>query len=105
MIAAVAIAAAAEDSLSRGERAYVSERVRVDCPDKVTVDAIDFEARTVVVRGHAGNPNAIANFVENMKFERRFTRPDLRYIRVSAKDKTRYDFEFLFVVKRDLVQS
>jgi Tfp pilus assembly protein PilN len=83
-------------ALTANEQAGARDRIAKDTPSLVQVAPLTFEARAITVKGTASNPNAIANFVENVKNDAMFTMPDVKNV---VKSGETYEFEFTTTVK------
>ena len=83
-------------ALSTDEQAIVRKHIAKDTPALVEVERLTFEKRTIAVTGKASSPNAIADFVENIKNDPLFTLPVLKSL---TKVGDSYEFELTTEVK------
>ena len=93
MLAFVLLLASA---LTADEHAVARERLAKATPQLVQLAPLAFDERTITVAGKAPNPNAIANFVENVKSDAIFTPPVVKSV---LKVGDAYEFEFTTSVK------
>jgi hypothetical protein len=83
-------------ALTADEQAVARERIAKDTPELVHVATLTFAERTITVTGKASNPNAIANFVENVKNDKMLTMPVVKNV---IKVGDAYEFEFTTELK------
>lgn len=83
-------------ALTADDQAVARERVARNTPALVEVAPLTFSERTITVTGKASNPNAIANFVENVKNDKFFTMPVVKSL---TKVGDVYEFEFTTELK------
>ena len=72
--------------------------IEKDRPGNVVIATIGFQDGTVTVEGTSVTPNAIANFAENIKADRRFTLPENISIR-EQPDTTPVTYEYRFTFR------
>ncbi len=102
MLTALVIAASVIGGAPAGVSKESRERIEKDRPEVVIVTAIDGDDSAITIRGESGNVYAIANFVETIKADPRFTLPDVRYIREKVNSSPiLYEFEFHFSVSAE----
>ncbi len=81
------------------------DRVSQDLPDLVWIDKMSVAGGVVTIDGRGLNPNAIANFVENIKNDPMFEEPDLgNLVQISAAPLVygyTMKFHFSYVPKTD----
>jgi len=81
------------------------DRISQDLPDLVWLDKMTVSGGLVSVDGRGLNPNAIANFVENVKNDPMFEEPDLSNLTQIAGTPVVYNynmkFHFSYVPKGD----
>ncbi len=74
----------------------IMDRVSQDLPDLVWLDRMVENAGQISVSGRGLNPNAIANFVENIKADSLFEEPDVSNIQRVSITPLVYSFELNF---------
>lgn len=81
------------------------DRVSQDLPDLVWLDKMSVSGGLVTIDGRGLNPNAIANFVENVKNDAMFEEPDLGNVTQVSSTPLVYGytmkFHFSYVPKND----
>lgn len=55
----------------------ILDRISADLPDLVWLDSMSLDGRTLKIGGRALNPNAVANFVSNIKADPLFEEPSV----------------------------
>lgn len=58
----------------------IMDQISKDLPDLVWLDKLSMSGGVITIDGRGLNPNAIANFVENIKSDKFFEEPDLRSV-------------------------
>jgi Tfp pilus assembly protein PilN len=92
-------------SVSAGTAAGLDELrawIEKDRPGNVVIAVVHFQDETITVEGTSVSPNAIANFVENIKADRRFTLPENISIREQPDTAPRtYEYRFTFRLRSE----
>jgi Tfp pilus assembly protein PilN len=88
------------NNLKQGQKGPVRimDQISKDLPDLVWLDHLTMSGGTVTIDGRGLNPNAIANFVENIKSDPFFEEPDLSSVTGVAVSSTTpvYSFQMSF---------
>ena len=77
----------------------IMDQISKDLPDLVWLDKLNMSGGVISIDGRGLNPNAIANFVENIKTDQFFEEPDLRSVTgmaVAAGGAPVYSFNMSF---------
>jgi len=74
----------------------IMDRVSQDLPDLVWLDRMNVEAGRINLTGRGLNPNAIANFVENVKNDPYFEEPELGQVSQVSVTPPVYGFDMSF---------
>jgi Tfp pilus assembly protein PilN len=74
----------------------IMDRISQDLPDLVWLDRMLVDAGRVSVNGRGLNPNAIANFVENVKNDSYFEEPELGQVSQISANPPVYSFDMSF---------
>jgi len=74
----------------------IMDRVSQDLPDLVWLDRMNMSGGLITISGRGLNPNAIANFVENIKNDPLFEEPDLSSLNQASVNPPVYNFEMTF---------
>ena len=74
----------------------VMDRISQDLPDLVWLDKLTMSGGSINISGRGLNPNAIANFVENVKNDPLFEEPDLSTLSQQQPNPPVYTFEMTF---------
>jgi Tfp pilus assembly protein PilN len=74
----------------------IMDRVSQDLPDLVWLDKMSMSGGLISISGRGLNPNAIANFVENVKKDSLFEEPDLSSMNQVTVSPPVYNFEMTF---------
>jgi Tfp pilus assembly protein PilN len=74
----------------------IMDRVSQDLPDLVWLDRMNMSGGLITISGRGLNPNAIANFVENVKNDPLFEEPDLSSLNQASVNPPVYNFEMTF---------
>jgi len=72
------------------------DRLSQDLPDLVWLDKMTMSGGLITISGRGLNPNAIANFVENIKNDPLFEEPDLSSMTQTSVTPLVYTFEMTF---------
>jgi len=72
------------------------DRLSQDLPDLVWLDKMTMSGGLITIYGRGLNPNAIANFVENIKNDPLFEEPDLSSMTQTSVTPLVYTFEMTF---------
>jgi Tfp pilus assembly protein PilN len=72
------------------------DRLSQDLPDLVWLDKLNMSGGLISVSGRGLNPNAIANFVENVKNDPLFEEPDLSSMAQVSVVPLVYNFDMTF---------
>jgi type IV pilus assembly protein PilN len=74
----------------------IMDRISQDLPDLVWLDNMTVDGGRITVRGRGLNPNAIANFVENVKNDPYFEEPALNNVTEASITPLVYSFDMNF---------
>ncbi len=74
----------------------IMDRISQDLPDLVWLDHMTFNAGRVTLSGRGLNPNAVANFVENVKNDSYFEEPELGSLSQISVNPPIYAFDMNF---------
>ena len=74
----------------------IMDHVSQDLPDLVWLDKMTMSGGLIAISGRGLNPNAIANFVENIKNDSLFEEPDLSSLTQNSVNPPVYGFEMTF---------
>jgi type IV pilus assembly protein PilN len=74
----------------------IMDRISQDLPDLVWLDNLSVEGGKITVKGRGLNPNAIANFVENVKNDPYFEEPELQNVTEASITPLVYSFDMNF---------
>jgi Tfp pilus assembly protein PilN len=74
----------------------VMDRVSQDLPDLVWLDRMKISGGMVTISGRALNPNAVANFVDNVKNDPLFEEPELQHLTEVSVIPLVYGFDITF---------
>jgi Tfp pilus assembly protein PilN len=74
----------------------IMDRISQDLPDLVWLDKMTMSGGLITIAGRGLNPNAIANFVENVKNDPLFEEPDLSAMTQISVTPLVYGFEMNF---------
>lgn len=74
----------------------IMDRVSQDLPDLVWLDRMVMSGGQITLNGRGLNPNAIANFVENIKNDPLFEEPDLSSLNQVSLNPLVYSFDMTF---------
>jgi Tfp pilus assembly protein PilN len=74
----------------------IMDRVSQDLPDLVWLDRMNLSGGLITISGRGLNPNAIANFVENIKNDPLFEEPDLSSLSQASVAPPVYNFDMTF---------
>jgi Tfp pilus assembly protein PilN len=74
----------------------IMDRISQDLPDLVWLDNMSVEGGKITVKGRGLNPNAIANFVENVKNDPYFEEPELQNVIEASITPLVYSFDMNF---------
>ncbi len=83
----------------------IMDQISKDLPDLVWLDKLSMSGGSISIEGRGLNPNAIANFVENVKADPFFEEPDLQHVTGIAVSSTtpvysfKMDFKFTYAPK------
>src|SRR5205085_7199330 len=83
----------------------IMDQISKDLPDLVWLDKLTMSGGSISIEGRGLNPNAIANFVENVKTDPFFEEPDLQHVTGLAVFSTtqvysfKMDFKFTYAPK------
>jgi Tfp pilus assembly protein PilN len=72
----------------------VMDQISRDLPDLVWLDRLNMSGGVISIEGRGLNPNAIANFVENIKSDSFFEEPDLSSVTSQAASSTTSVYTF-----------
>jgi Tfp pilus assembly protein PilN len=76
--------------------------IEKDRPGNVVIAVIGFQHEIVTVEGTSVSPNAVANFAENIKADKRFTLPENISIREQPDTTPRtYEYKFTFRLRSE----
>lgn len=74
----------------------IMDRISQDLPDLVWLDNMEVNAGKITMKGRGLNPNAIANFVENIKNDPYFEEPELQNVTEASITPLVYSFDMNF---------
>ena len=74
----------------------IMDRISQDLPDLVWLDKLTMSGGAITINGRGLNPNAIANFVENIKNDPLFEEPDLSSLAQTSVVPLVYSFDMNF---------
>ena len=74
----------------------IMDRISQDLPDLVWLDKMTMSGGAITINGRGLNPNAIANFVENIKNDPLFEEPDLSSLAQTSVVPLVYSFDMNF---------
>ena len=74
----------------------IMDRISQDLPDLVLLDKMTMSGGLITINGRGLNPNAIANFVENVKNDPLFEEPDLSSVNQASVIPLVYTFDMTF---------
>ena len=74
----------------------IMDRISQDLPDLVWLDKMSMSGGVITLNGRGLNPNAIANFVENIKADPLFEEPDLSNVLQNSPNPPVYTFDMTF---------
>jgi Tfp pilus assembly protein PilN len=74
----------------------VMDRISQDLPDLVWLDNMTVAGGVVTLSGRALNPNAVANFVDNVKNDPLFEEPELQHLTQVSVTPLVYGFDMTF---------
>ena len=74
----------------------IMDRISQDLPDLVWLDRMSVMGGTITINGRGLNPNAIANFVENVKNDPYFEEPELNNVNQASVQPLVYTFDMSF---------
>jgi type IV pilus assembly protein PilN len=74
----------------------IMDRISQDLPDLVWLDNMTVDGGKVTLKGRGLNPNAIANFVENVKNDPYFEEPELQNVTEASITPLVYSFDMNF---------
>lgn len=74
----------------------IMDRISQDLPDLVWLDKMSLSGGSITLTGRGLNPNAIANFVENIKNDPLFEEPDLSSVSQQTSTPPVYQFDMTF---------
>ena len=74
----------------------IMDRISQDLPDLVWLDKMTMSGGLISITGRGLNPNAIANFVENVKNDPLFEEPDLSSLTQTSATPLVYTFNMTF---------
>src|SRR5688572_207964 len=74
----------------------IMDRISQDLPDLVWLDRMNVNAGRIILNGRGLNPNAIANFVENVKNDPYFEEPELNNVNQVSAQPLVYGFDMSF---------
>jgi Tfp pilus assembly protein PilN len=77
----------------------IMDNVSKDLPDLVWLDKMTMSGGQITLTGRGLNPNAIANFVENIKNDPLFEEPDLSKLEQQSPNPPVYGFDMSFHFK------
>ena len=72
----------------------IMDQISKDLPDLVWLDRLNMSGGVITIEGRGLNPNAIANFVENIKSDPFFEEPDLSSVTGTATSTTTNVYTF-----------
>lgn len=74
----------------------ILDQISRDLPDLVWLDKMTINGQNIAVSGRGLNPNAIANFVENIKKDAYFEEPAVAGLTQVSVEPTVYSFDMTF---------
>ena len=74
----------------------IMDHISQDLPDLVWLDKLGMSGGAITLSGRGLNPNAIANFVENIKKDALFEEPDLSNVSQQGTAPPVYSFDMTF---------
>jgi Tfp pilus assembly protein PilN len=74
----------------------IMDKISQDLPDLVWLDKMTMSGGAITLSGRGLNPNAIANFVENIKNDPLFEEPDLSNVSQASPNPPVYTFDMTF---------
>lgn len=74
----------------------IMDRISQDLPDLVWLDRMNVDAARISLNGRGLNPNAIANFVENIKNDPYFEEPEVGNVTEVSSTPLVYGFDMSF---------
>ena len=74
----------------------IMDRISQDLPDLVWLDKLTMSGGEIKIEGRGLNPNAVANFVENVKNDPLFEEPDLSNLEQRNANPPVYGFNMTF---------
>ncbi|HEV2722236.1 MAG TPA: PilN domain-containing protein [Thermoanaerobaculia bacterium] len=74
----------------------IMDRISQDLPDLVWLDKMTMSGGVITINGRGLNPNAIANFVDNIKHDSFFEEPDLSAVNQLSQTPPVYSFDMSF---------
>ena len=74
----------------------VMDRISQDLPDLVWLDSMQMTAGLITINGRGLNPNAVANFVDNIKNDPLFEEPELQHLTQASIVPLVYTFDMTF---------
>lgn len=74
----------------------IMDRISQDLPDLVWLDRMNVAGGRITLNGRGLNPNAIANFVENVKNDSYFEEPELNNVSQASVQPLVYTFDMSF---------
>ncbi len=72
------------------------DRISQDLPDLVWLDTMTMQGGLISISGRGLNPNAVANFVDNVKNDPLFEEPDLQHLTQAGTAPVVYTFDMTF---------
>lgn len=89
------------NQLKQGQKGPVRimDEISKDLPDLVWLDRLNMSGGVITIEGRGLNPNAIANFVENIKSDPFFEEPDLSSVTGQAASSTTNVYTFAMSFK------
>jgi len=74
----------------------VMDHISQDLPDLVWLDTMSMTGGLIVLNGRGLNPNAVANFVDNIKNDPLFEEPELQHLTQTSVTPLVYSFDMTF---------
>ncbi len=74
----------------------VMDRISQDLPDLVWLDSMNMQGGVIDLEGRGLNPNAVANFVDNIKNDPLFEEPELSHLTQASQVPLFYSFAMKF---------
>ncbi|HEU4521907.1 MAG TPA: PilN domain-containing protein [Thermoanaerobaculia bacterium] len=74
----------------------IMDRISQDLPDLVWLDRMSVAGNQITINGRGLNPNAVANFVENVKNDAYFEEPELSNLNQVSVTPLVYGFDMTF---------